>query len=146
MTGKSKIPTEKIEAIKKDLKAGKAQNKTAKKFKVSDGLVNKLAKEVNGTTPIHSAPKEAIRARKEYAKKDRLNVLHKLMGAIDGALDKQDLRPSDLRPIAIALGTSLDKYRLEETEDDEGRSGIDDLMDEIKKEADAYEKSGITPS
>jgi hypothetical protein len=145
MTGKSKIPTEKIEAIKKDLKAGKAQNKTAKKFKVSDGLVNKLAKEVNGTTPIHSAPKIAIAARKAYAKADRLTVLHKLMGKIDDALD-MPVRPSDLRAIAIALGTSLDKYRLEETEDDEGRSGIDDLMDEIKKEADAYEKSGIAPS
>lgn len=141
MTGTSKIPAEKIEAIKKDLLKGKSQNKTAKKFKVSDGLVNKIAKELNGGSPIHSAPKKAIAARRTYAKAERLTVLHKLMGAIDDALNSTELKPGNLRDISIALGTTLDKYRLEESEDEDGRSGIDDLMDAIKEEADNYEKS-----
>ena len=141
MTGKSKIPTEKIAAIKKDLEAGKSQNKVARKHDVSDGLVNKIAKEMRaGAPPAHSAPKDAIAARKTYTKSGRMNVLHKLMGAIDRVLDSDELRAGNLRDLSIALGTTLDKYRLEEQDDEEGRSGIDDLMDEIKKEATAYEK------
>jgi transposase-like protein len=145
MTGTSKIPAEKIEAIKKYLEKGNAQNKTAKKFKVSDGLVNKISKSMNGA-PSHSPPKKAIAARKAYAKADRLTVLHKRMGALDDALNSAELKPGNLRDLSIALGTTIDKYRLEESEDEDGRSGIDDLMDAIKEEADAYEKSGSQAS
>jgi transposase-like protein len=142
MTGKSKIPAEKIAAIKKELEAGKPQNKISKKYGVSDGLVNKIAKEIRGEAgPAHSPPKNAIAARKAYAKHDRLQVLHKLMGVIDRVLDSPELRPGNLRDISIALGTTLDKFRLEENEDEDGRSGIDDLMDAIKEEAKEYEKS-----
>jgi hypothetical protein len=120
-----------------------SQTATAKHFKISPSTVNGIANDpqVKKTAPEYSTPKKAIAAHKVYAKADRVQVLHKLMGVIDRVLDSPELRPGNLRDISIALGTTLDKFRLEESEDEEGRSGIDDLMDEIKKEAETYEKS-----
>lgn len=143
MTGTSKIPAEKIEAIKKYLEKGNAQNKTAKKFKVSDGLVNKIAKGMNGA-PAHSPPKKAIAARVAYAKEKREELIDKFLDKLNGMLDSSELKPGQMRGLAIALGTALDKRRLEEGSTGQGRAALMVLMEEIKKNAEATRASGPT--
>jgi hypothetical protein len=130
-----------------------SQNETAAHFKISTSTVNGIANKnptIKNKIERSGAKNKTAAAtltHKIYAKADRVQVLHKLMGAIDLALNSPaELRPGNLRDLSIALGTTLDKYRLEESEDEEGRSGIDDLMDEIKKEAEIYEKSRTSPS
>jgi len=117
-----------------------SQYSTAKKFNVSSSTVNKIFQENprKKPSPNHSTTKKAVEAHKAYAKEDRLRVLNKFMGLVDSAMDNPDLTTGDLKNISTALGTALDKYRLEETEEQTNKSGIDEMMIMVEKEAAAY--------
>jgi hypothetical protein len=123
-----------------------SQQATAKHFDISSSTVNGIANSgtVKKTLPIRSEPKEATEAHKTYAKADRLGVLHKLMQKIDTSLDSDEFKTSDLRPIAIALGTAIDKFRLEEKETDEfgkEKAEVNAMFDMMRKGATGSAKS-----
>jgi hypothetical protein len=112
-----------------------SQCSTAKKFKISPSTVNGIANDpaVKGTIRECSEPKRATAAHKAYAKADRLQVLNKFMGLVDQAMDG-DISTGDLRNISTALGTALDKYRLEEKDmDDTSKGDASDLLNQMKK-------------
>ena len=117
-----------------------SQQSTAKHFDISSSTVNAIANAgtVKKSLPIRSEPKEATAAHKTYAKAERVAVLHKLMGKIETSLGSPEFKTSDLRPIAIALGTALDKFRLEEKESDEfgkEKAEVNLLFEQMRKEA-----------
>ena len=119
-----------------------SQYKAAKHFKISPSTVNGIAKEnpeIKNQIECSGAKNQtaaATEAHKAYAKSERLAVLHKLMGKIEESLDSDELRPGNLRDLSIALGTTLDKYRLEEKEDPTGKDAgeIRQLFDKMKEE------------
>jgi 16S rRNA U516 pseudouridylate synthase RsuA-like enzyme len=123
-----------------------SQNETARHFKVSPATVNGIANKnpLKKIESKYSAPINANKARKQYAKADRILVLHKLMGVIDRTLDDPELRPSNLSSISIALGTTIDKFRLEEKESDEfgkEKAEVNLLFEAMRKEGKAAAKS-----
>ena len=137
--GATKINDAKRKGIIRYLKKH-SQQATAKHFDISSSTVNGIANSgtVKKSLPIRSEPKIATDAHKQYAKSDRLVVLHKLMGKIDSSLGSNEFKTSDLRPIAIALGTALDKFRLEEKESDEfgkEKAEVNLLFEAMRKEA-----------
>ena len=137
---KKQIAPEITIRIRQELLKGEAQNKVAKKYKVSDGFVNKVAKQLFGNDNPHtnSQTKEMNQARKEYTRTDRLMILHKIMGKIDVMLDNPELKTGSLRDLTVSTGIVLDKYRLEEIDDSKERSGIDELMEVIHGESLKY--------
>jgi hypothetical protein len=113
-----------------------SQCATAKHFKVSPSTVNGIANspEVKKTILECSEPKNATRAHKTYAKKDRLLVLNKLMERVDTAIDTPELKTGQLVQLTTAVGTLLDKYRLEEKDtDDTSKGEINDLFNRMKE-------------
>jgi hypothetical protein len=102
-----------------------SQQATARHFKISPSTVNGIVAKRPAMKAIanHSAPKIAIAAHKEYAREDRIQVLHKLMRRVDLAIDDPELKPGGVRDLTVALGTLLDKYRLEEKDTDETSRG-----------------------
>jgi hypothetical protein len=143
--GKQTIDDAKRKSIIRYLKKH-SQNATARHFKVSPATVNGIAN-ANPLKKIeskYSAPINANIARKQYAKADRIQVLHKLMGVIDRTLDDPELRPSNLSSVSIALGTTIDKFRMEEKESDEfgkEKAEVNQLFDLMRKEAKSPVKS-----
>jgi hypothetical protein len=143
--GKQTIDDAKRKSIIRYLKKH-SQNETARHFKISPSTVNAIA---NSTTakkifPIYSEPKPAIKAHKQYVKADRIQVLHKLMAVIDRTLDDPELRPSNLSSVSIALGTTIDKFRMEEKETDEfgkEKAEVNLLLDIMKKQESKLAKS-----
>jgi hypothetical protein len=111
-----------------------SQNETARHFKISPSTVNGIAN-ADPTKKIvseYSPPKHAIMAHRAYAKADRLQVLNKFMGLVDRAMDG-DISTADLRNISTALGTALDKFRLEEKDaDDSAKGEVTDLLNQMK--------------
>lgn len=108
-----------------------SQGATARKFKVGKATVNKIAKGSPTIKPVleRSDTKNATAARIAYARQDRLQVLHKLMRRVDMAIDDPELKPGNIKDLTIALGTLLDKYRLEEKDTDDKSTGeIHDLL------------------
>jgi hypothetical protein len=135
--GKSTINDAKRKSIIRYLKKH-SQNETARHFKVSPATVNGIANKnpLKKIESKYSAPINANIARKQYAKADRIQVLHKLMGVIDRTLDDPELRPSNLSSVSIALGTTIDKFRLEEKETDEfgkEKAEVNQLFDLMRK-------------
>jgi hypothetical protein len=117
-----------------------SQGETSRHFKVGSGTVNRIAKAHNippaiGTVSEHSNTKSATLARKAYCKEDRLIVLNKLMERVDMAIDDPALKINQLCFLTTALGTLLDKYRLEEKDMDNSSKGEAlDLLNRMKGE------------
>jgi hypothetical protein len=137
--GKQTIDDTKRRKIIRYLK-NHSQNETARHFDISSSTVNGIANSTTAkkTFPIHSEPTLAIKAHKQYAKADRIQVLHKLMGVIDRTIDDPELSPRNLTGIATACSITIDKFRLEEKETDEfgkEKAEVNLLFDTMKKEA-----------
>jgi hypothetical protein len=116
-----------------------SQCATAKHFDISSSTVNGIANAgtVKKTLPIRSEPKEATAAHKSYAKADRLAVLNNFMGKLDTVIKTGDLKPGNFRDLAIALGTALDKYRIEEKDEDtfgKEKAEVNAMFDMMRKE------------
>ena len=112
-----------------------SQGLTAKKYSVSPSTVNKIANETPSIKASidHSQTKIAVAAHKVYAKTDRMRVLNKFMGLVEKAMSGE-ISTGDLKNISTALGTALDKYRLEEKDmDDSSRGEASDLLTAMKK-------------
>ena len=112
-----------------------SQGATAKHFKISSSTVNRIAKEHPTLKPFGncSEPKKATAAHKAYAKQDRLKLLNKITQEVENAI-MAGLSPNDLKNLTIAVGTLLDKYRLEEKDmDDTSKGDASDLLNQMKK-------------
>jgi transposase len=117
------------------LKEPKAsQGKAAKKFGIGVGTVNRISQEhPEGSRLEYSKTKNAVSAHKAYAKEDRLELLRKITKEVEDAI-KAGLSPNDLKNLTIAVGTLLDKYRLEEKDmDDTSKGDASDLLNQMKK-------------
>jgi len=117
-----------------------SQYSTAKKYSVSPSTVNAIANDPEVKKTIRIKPEErsdtkrATAAHKVYAKADRQRVLNKLMGRVDLAIDDPELETRNLKDLTIAVGTLLDKYRLEEKDmDDTSKGDASDLLNQMKK-------------
>jgi transcriptional regulator with XRE-family HTH domain len=145
--GKQTIDDTKRRKIIRYLK-NHSQNETARHFKISPSTVNGIANSTiaKKTFPICSEPTLATKAHKQYAKADRLQVLHKLMGVIDCAIDDPELSPRNLTGIATACAITIDKFRLEEKDADEfgkEKAEVNLMFEMMKKEA---KKSDAKPA
>ena len=93
------------------LKEGKSQNSIAKKVKRSPDTVNRIAKAEGIVSDIRT-PKKAIEASKAYAEERRLEIIGKGLDKADDLLERIQ-EAKDLKEWSIALGTLVDKARLE---------------------------------
>jgi hypothetical protein len=137
--GATKINDAKRKGIIRYLKKH-SQQATAKHFDISSSTVNGIANAgtVKKTLPIRSEPKVATEAHKSYAKADRLVVLNNFMGKLDTVIKTGDLKPGNFRDLAIALGTTLDKYRIEEKDEDtfgKEKAEVNAMFEMMRKEA-----------
>jgi len=92
----------------------KSQCATARLFKRSSGTINKIAQEEN-ILPLNvyaQKTKAATKARRYYAKEDRLDVLEEALDKTRELLKTID-KASQAREIATAIAIIIDKFRLE---------------------------------
>lgn len=119
-----------------------SQNKAVKKFGIGLGSVNRIVQESSGKSDLeHSKTKNANTARKAYAKAEREELIDKFLSKLSGMLDSPELKPGQMQGLAIALGTALDKRRLEEGSNGQGKAALLVLMEEIRKNAEASRAS-----
>ncbi len=122
-----------------------SQGKAAKKFGIGIGTVNRIVAASAEKPPLErSKTKNASLARAEYGRERRRELLDKFLGKINTMLDSQELKPGGMQALAIALGTAIDKYRLEEGSSGQGKAALLVLMEEIKKNAEAARASSTT--
>jgi len=107
------------------LNAGVSLNRVARLYGVDPMVVGRLAQEFSIDT-LALASTHAQEARRDYAQIERLRVINLAFERIELMLDDNDLTARDLKDLAIAMGISIDKRRLEDGEATE-RSEISDL-------------------
>lgn len=95
------------------LKAGKSQNWTAQKLNRSPSTINEVAKAA-GLTNIR-APKNANRARRDYAKAERIALLNRGFDKAEDLLETLE-EAKALQAWMVAMATGIDKRRLEDGE------------------------------
>lgn len=107
--------------------AGQSQNAVAKQFGRGCATVNRIAK-ANGLE--YSAPKNAIEARVDYCAAERLKLLN---AGFDKALELLPHidAPQPLQQWTVAVGTLIDKRRLEDGEAT-SRSEVSDHRDDAR--------------
>ena len=94
--------------------AGKPRNQIARETGVSAGSVTTIAREM-GAAFDQSATKKAVQARRTYAQAERLDLLNEGFETARAMLPRCE-RPHELFQWAVAVGTLIDKRRLEEGE------------------------------
>jgi len=116
-----------------------SQCATAKHFDISSSTVNGIANSGTVAKPFVkcSEPKNATLAHMAYAKERRKALIDKFLTRLEGMLDSPDLKPSQMQNMAIAMGTALDKYRLEEGTTGEGKAALLVLAEKIRENAEA---------
>jgi hypothetical protein len=136
--GATKINDAKRKSIIRYLKKH-SQQATAKHFDISSSTVNGIANSGTVEKPFvpRSEPKNATVAHMAYAKERRKALIDKFLSKLEGMLDSPDLKPSQMQNMAIAMGTALDKYRLEEGTTGEGKAALLMLAEKIRTNAEA---------
>ena len=109
-----KIKDEQRKAIAQALREGIKPVDLAKEYDVSKNTIFTIAKE-NQIDMLQEATKKAKAVQSVYDKAKRGQLLDKFFDKIDDQLDK-DLDANDLRNLSIAIGTVIDKRRLEDGE------------------------------
>lgn len=119
----AKLSAEERERIVALLREGKSQTATAREAGRSPGLVNKIARE-EGIVNIH-APKKANEARRDYAKDERVSLLNEGFEKARALLSAEAFGTSALKDWSVAVGTLIDKRRLEDGEATERKENVD---------------------
>lgn len=124
-----------------------SQGETARKFDISTSTVNAISKEPATGKPFaersvnRSEPKKATAAHVGYAKERRRLLLDKFLGRVDGFLEDPDLKVGQMQGLAIAIGTIIDKCRLEEGTTGEGKAALLVLANKIQQSVEEQEQS-----
>lgn len=113
------------ERILDSLRAGNSQARVARLYGIDVMTVGHMAKEA-GIDTVALASTRRHEAMRDYSSIERLRVLNLTFERIEEMLDDNDLKPRDLKDLAVALGISIDKRRLEDGEVTE-RTEISDL-------------------
>ena len=102
---------------------GLSQHKIAKKLKIAQSTVSEYLSSTDqsktkkpksaGENSDHSKTKKANLARIEYCSEKRIALIDKGMAHLEAMLFEID-KPSGMRDWFVALGTAIDKRRLEE--------------------------------
>jgi primosomal protein N' len=109
-----KIQEEQRKAIAQALREGIKPLDLAKEYNVSKGTIQNIAKE-HEIDIVQSITKRANEARTIYTKTERGKLLDRFFDKIDEVL-KTATDANDIRNLSIAMGTIIDKKRLEEGE------------------------------
>jgi hypothetical protein len=125
-----------------------SQNKTAEHFDISPSTVNKIANAGQTEKPFVpcSEPKKATDAHVAYAKERRKQLFDKFLMRLEEMLNSKELKPGQMQGLAIATGTILDKYRLEEGSSGEGKAALLVLAEQIAKNAEAAKGAAVRSS
>lgn len=117
---------------------GLSQHKIAKKLKIAQSTVSEYLSSIDhsktkkpksaGEKSDHSKTKKANQARIEYCSEKRIALIDKGMSHLEDMLPEID-KPSGMRDWFVALGTAIDKRRLEEPPQTSG--GEQEMLDKI---------------
>lgn len=153
------MPTEaEIKKIVDLHKSGLSQGQIAKELDKGKGTINRVLQglgltNTNGTTSERSRTKKATEARKEYCAEKRIALIDAGMKKLEEMLPSID-KPNGMRDWFVALGTAIDKRRLEdppkpaENESDGFMEALDAKAEEIWKdhaEADPVQVDPLQP-
>lgn len=116
---------------------GLSQHKIAKKLKIAQSTVSEYLSSIDhsktkkpksaGEKSDHSKTKKANQARIEYCSEKRIALIDKGMAHLEDMLPEID-KPSGMRDWFVALGTAIDKRRLEAPQT-VGKTKLDQLIE-----------------
>lgn len=106
------VTADEREKIIAALKSGKSQTAVAKECGRSPDTVGRIARSLD---IVYTAPQKANDARVWFAKQERI-ALNAEMFARVRELMSGDIKPRDMKDLAIAYGILVEKRRLEEGE------------------------------
>lgn len=125
---------------------GLSQRKIAKKLKIAQSTVSEYLSSADqsktkkpkstGEKSDHSKTKKANQARIEYCSEKRIALIDKGMARLEDMLPEID-KPSGMRDWFVALGTAIDKRRLEAPEKDGEEDALERLISAIEDHAEA---------
>ena len=133
-TAGKKIPDNIRQEIATELREGIKPSELANKYKTTKQTVCNIAKE-NGIDLLHQATKKAVEVQKTYGKIERCKLIDKFFLKLNEQLDNEDNNSNDMRNLSIALGTIIDKRRLEDGEVTE-RKEVNDAREHLTSQLD----------
>lgn len=131
----SKQKKKRIEELKAD---GLSQSQIAKKLKISQSTVSDYLKSI-GYESDRSKTKKATEARREYCAEKRLALIDAGMKKLEEMLPEID-KPSGMRDWFVALGTAIDKRRLEDPQ----KSGEEDALEKLISAIDSHAEAIVS--
>ena len=129
----NKISDEVRQAIADELGNSKP-SELAVKYQVSKSTVINIAREFK-VDLVRTSTKKASEARRSYGKAERCKLIDKFFDKLDEQLDQKDNNSNDMRNLSIALGTIIDKRRLEDGEVTE-RKEVNDAREHLTSQLD----------
>ena len=143
------MPTEaEISKIIELHESGKSQREIADEIGKSQPTINNWIKDLIKKGLIRtdqSRTKNANQARREYCAEKRIALIDAGMKKLEEMLPDID-KPSGMRDWFVALGTAIDKRRLEDPEKDREEDALEKLINAIDSHAEAIVSSKASGS
>lgn len=129
---------------------GLSQHKIAKKLKIAQSTVSEYLSSIDQSKKEkpksaakktdQSTTKKAHLARKEYCSEKRIELIDMGMTHLEEMLPAID-KPSGMRDWFVALGTAIDKRRLEAPD----KGGEEDALDKLINAIDGHAEEIVSP-
>src|SRR5215212_11418494 len=117
MTQRSPLtPEERAKIVSLLEEGGLSQGAIARQLGRAQSTISSVAAQEGLSAPRHKTPVQANHARQVYAREQRRHLLDKFLSLAEGMIDEGSMSARSVRELAQAIGTTIEKRRLEDDE------------------------------